>query len=95
MAANKLFINTDGKGSTFTDGTAAAGVGSTGAGQGMNYGDVNGDGKVDLLVASWAGANELYENNGKGHFTDVANVAGAKDTIVGQGVAFGDVNNDG
>lgn len=39
--------------------------------------------------------NALYRNNGDGTFTDVAESAGVSGTGFGQGVAVGDVNNDG
>merc|ERR1712046_377581 len=37
----------------------------------------------------------LYENNGKGKFKDIASEAGVNYHMFGQGVAFGDVDNDG
>lgn len=90
MTGHKLLRNNGNF--TFTDVTAAAGVGDTGAGMGSSWADFDGDGWVDLYVANRTGStmpngqgspimNMLYRNNGDGTFTDVA---------VQQGVAAAD-----
>lgn len=68
---------------TFTDVTVGAGLGDLGAGAGSTWGDVNGDGWLDLYLANrtlsecQAGstpgsANRLYINTGEGTFTEAA-----------------------
>jgi hypothetical protein len=71
--ANALFRNNGNE--TFTDVTAAAGVGDTGYGQGATVGDYDNDGDFDLYVMNH-GPNILYRNNGDGTFTDVTAEAG-------------------
>ena len=64
------------------------------------WGDYNNDGRPDLLVANDAQPNQLYRNQGKGMFEEVALRAGvAVDEDgrerAGMGVDFGDYDNDG
>lgn len=91
--SNQLFIG-DGTG-TFTDATAAAGVAGNSAAQGMNIADIDGDGDLDIMVTNIGKPHILYENDGKGKFKDIASEAGVDYHMFGQGVAFGDVDNDG
>lgn len=64
--------------------------------------DVDGDLDAYLVQAgplqgereTW-GPNQLFENDGAGHFTDVTEGSGAGDRGYGQGVAAGDLDNDG
>ena len=65
-------------------------------GSGVAWFDYNNDGQQDLYITMRTGANYLYENNGDGTFTDVANAANAQDASGdGAGVVTGDFNNDG
>ncbi|MDX9911369.1 MAG: CRTAC1 family protein [Phycisphaerales bacterium] len=70
---------------TFTNVTAAAGIGDTGMGMGCVWGDYDNDGWIDLYVANRSGAlnnftpNRLFHNNGDGTFTDVAQTLGVAD----------------
>jgi hypothetical protein len=71
--ANALYRN-NGDG-TFTDVTAAAGVGHKGYGVGCSAADYDGDGDLDLYVLNY-GPNVFYRNEGNGTFTDVTDAAG-------------------
>src|SRR5437879_7332278 len=73
-------------------------------GNGIAIFDYDGDGADDIFLAngstlqSRAGegaAPQLYHNDGRGHFTDVAAKAGLIAQGWGQGVCVGDYDNDG
>jgi len=87
---------------TFTDVSAKAGVADTGAyfGLGSVFVDVNGDGKVDLLVADDSTPNYLYLNKGDGTFEDVSFASGYALNESGRetasmGIAVGDTTHNG
>jgi hypothetical protein len=86
---------------TFADVTAASGVTHPeGKGLGCLWWDPDDDGDEDLYIANDGVANNLYRNDGKGRFTDVALVAGAAYSPSGSaegsmGVDAGDANGDG
>lgn len=91
--ANVLLRN---DGSTFTDFTAAAGVGDGGPGVAAVWGDMDNDGDLDLFVSNRPGNNALYRNEGDGHFTNVAAQAGVTDPSGwGEGSAWIDHDGDG
>jgi hypothetical protein len=90
---NRLYHN-DGDG-TFTDVTAAAGVGDTGLCLGSAWGDYDDDGDADLYVVNDFGRSTLYRNEGDGTFTDVTAAAGALAYGAGMSASFGDYDNDG
>jgi hypothetical protein len=81
---------------TFTDVTAAAGLGDAGWAVGVCVGDYNNDGFEDLYV-TYYGQDRLYRNNGDGTFTDVTAHAGLRGKALrfGSGCAFVDYNRDG
>jgi hypothetical protein len=47
---------------------------------GIAAGDINGDGYLDLLIATWVGGSELYANNGDGTFTNISAASGINTT---------------
>jgi hypothetical protein len=83
----------------FRDVTAAAGVAGSGRGMGVLAADLDGDGRIDWLVANDAESNALWRNRGDGTFEDAADRLGL--AVNGQGlaeanmgIAFGDTNGD-
>ena len=92
QVANVLYRNNhDG---TFTDVTAAAGVGDAGFGQGCCAADYDNDGDTDLYVSNW-GPDRFYRNDGDGKFTEVGASIGVQNDLFGQCCAFFDFNGDG
>ena len=79
---------------TFRDVTAEAGLTQSGIGMGAAIGDVDNDGRADLLV-TYLGRNVLYRNNGDGTFADVTNEAVALDGRWSTSAAFFDYDRDG
>jgi len=60
------------------------------------WGDVNNDGKIDLVVGCLRGANRYFENAGDGRFVDKSDELGLPQKIFNsQAVALADVNGDG
>jgi enediyne biosynthesis protein E4 len=101
-APHFLFHN-NGNG-TFTDRALVAGVALSGdgreqAGMGVDAGDYNGDGLLDLIVTNFShDYNTLYENHVGGFFTDAsypAGIARGSGPYMGWGVGFVDIDNDG
>ena len=91
-ARHRLYRN-NGNG-TFTDVSAASGIGISGFGMGACSADYDNDGFADLYVTS-VGSNRLYRNNGAGGFIDVTDKAGVAAGLWSTSCAFGDVDNDG
>jgi len=89
----RLFVN-DGSGH-FTEEAAARGVDDAGSiGVGAVCADFNRDGYQDLYVTN-DGPNRLYQNDGAGHFADVAPSAGVADPGAGFAASWGDYDGDG
>ncbi len=71
-------------------------------GGGVALFDLENDGDLDVYCVQSgrlgspgaAGANQLYVNDGSGHFTNVSDASGADDTGYGMGVTAGDFDND-
>jgi enediyne biosynthesis protein E4 len=87
---------------TFTDVTAAAGLymGGTYYGLGVTASDIDGDGRIDILVANDSTPNHLYRNQGGGRFVDDAIMSGFAYSNdgreqAGMGIDTGDVDGDG
>lgn len=73
---------------TFTEVTKEAGLWEpTGRGMGAVACDLDGDGDVDIYVTNDAMANNLWINDGQGHFTDQADEMGTAFGEGGQGVS--------
>lgn len=109
FGTSRLFWN-NGDG-TFSDGTAAAGVGSDENGMGSAVGDFDGDGRLDWFVTSiwehgdvcenrkrcgWSrSGNRLYRNAGGRVFEDWTDRIGVRDSGWGWATTFADFDNDG
>ena len=98
---NYLFYN-NGDG-TFTEiaawvGCAYSSEGLAQAGMGVDAGDYNGDGLMDIFVTNFSEeTNNLYRNNGDGTFTDTiyeVNLGDPTYLPVGFGTGFFDYDND-
>jgi enediyne biosynthesis protein E4 len=103
FGTSKYFVNnTDG---TFTESTAAAGVGLEGNGMGTTVGDFNNDGRPDWYVTSvyaptsYPGVpgtgNMLYLNNGGDSFSEVGASKGVRQGGWGWGTVAVDLRNAG
>ena len=96
---DRLYRNVGG--GRFEDVSARTGVTSVRrAGMGVVADDFNGDGHIDFYVANDADANLLWQNDGRGRFTDRALLAGAAVNGHGiveasMGVAAADFDDDG
>jgi hypothetical protein len=89
---------------TFTDVAFVAGVaynedGKTESSMGVDFGDYDRDGDMDLVVPNFQGETcTLYENSGNGYFTDASAASGIgalTKAYVGWGAGFLDFDNDG
>jgi hypothetical protein len=91
------------KDGTFKDGAIEAGVayspdGKPQAGMGVSVGDYNRDGLLDIVKTNFAGdTDSLYMNLGDGSFDDRTYQAGLgmNTRLLGWGVSFIDIDNDG
>jgi enediyne biosynthesis protein E4 len=86
-------------GGRFTDVTARAGVAGRGRGMGVLASDLDGDGRIDFLVANDAEPNALWINRGDGTFEDRAEMLGIAVNGEGRpeanmGIACGDSDGD-
>jgi predicted Zn-dependent protease len=80
-------------------GAAASATGGYKAGMGIACGDLDGDGKIDLAVTNYYGeSTTFYRNLGGGIFADHSESVGLSAPtrlLLGFGIAFLDVDNDG
>lgn len=96
---NSLLQN-DGRG-RFQDVTFEVGLGDPAyPTQTAGWADYDGDGDLDLFVGNeydrtMPAPGQLFENDGTGHFTDVAPRAGVENQRYAKAVAWGDVDEDG
>ena len=79
----------------FEDVARAIGLDKTAGGRGTAVFDYDGDGYLDVVVASAHGGCSLYHNNGDGTFTDVSVGSGLDACVNVFGIIAGDYNNDG
>ena len=84
-------------GDHWTEATAAVGLDDNNHkfSLGAIWEDFDDDGDVDLYVANDFGRNNLYINDGKGHFHDEGVKRGADDIGAAMGVSVADANLDG
>jgi|GEM_PF-1078952 len=75
--------------------SATSGTDDSGFGEGIAWGDYNGDGLEDLFVANYGGENSLYRNDGGGVFIDVGAAAGVDDSRTCFAASWSDYDNDG
>ncbi len=95
FGANRFYVNhTD---SHFTEETAAYGLEDIGNGMGVAVGDYDNNGTFDIYVTniSYIFSNPLFSNDGRGHFTDVAEQVGVSDPGWSWGTEFFDADHDG
>ena len=91
-AKNRLFRQ--GPDGRFADASAGSGLDVAGYGMGVAVGDVDNDGRPDLLVTEYGGLR-LFLNRGEGKFADVTRAAGLESTQWGTSAAFFDYDRDG
>ncbi len=90
--ANILYQN-DGSGH-FTDVSESSGTNVAGEGMGVDFGDINNDGWLDLYITNRF-ENTLLLNNADGTFSNISESAAIMDLGMGWGTTFLDFNNDG
>jgi hypothetical protein len=91
-ATNRLYAGQ--RDGTFKDVSAGSGLDVNGFNMGVAVGDVNNDGKPDVLITQFCGVR-LFLNNGDGTFTDVTREAGLSNPSWGTSAAFFDYDRDG
>src|SRR5438270_10341019 len=91
-SVNRLFRQTeDGR---FVDVTAGSGLDFDGYNVGVAVGDVDNDGRPDVLITQYTGV-KLLLNRGGGKFRDITAEAGISNPVWGASAAFFDYDRDG
>ncbi len=95
IGGNNLYLN-DGNG-IFVKASQKIATAEEGWGKGPTFGDVDNDGDLDLYEGDCKLANQLYLNDGKGNFVNVADEQPQLQcaTVRTKGTAFADIDNDG
>jgi hypothetical protein len=89
---NRLYLQTaDGR---FRDASAGSGLDFDGYNMGVAIGDVDNDGRPDVLITQFTGAR-LFHNEGGGKFRDITEEAGIVNPHWGASAAFVDYDRDG
>jgi enediyne biosynthesis protein E4 len=79
---------------TFQDVTAGSGLDVAGHNRGVAVGDVNNDGRPDVLLTQYGGI-KLFLNRGGGHFEDITAESGLFNPLWSMSAAFLDYDRDG
>ncbi len=79
----------------FEEVSSQIGLDKTSGGRGTAIFDLDGDGYLDVVVASSHGGRSVYRNNGDGTFSDVSVGSGVDECVNCFVVAVGDYDNDG
>ncbi len=102
MSANFLFHNLGGfkfEETALLAGAAGSANGDYQSGMGVACGDIDGDGRPDIAVTNFYGeSTTLFQNIGGGNFSDrtaALGLAVPSRYLLGFGIAFPDVDNDG
>ena len=104
LMPNRLWLQRDRQSGRFGDeallaGCALNGDGRAEASMGVDLGDYDGDGDLDLFITKFDGeTNTLYRNDGRGQFLDVTAGSGLGEPsfrLTGFGARFLDYDNDG
>src|SRR5262249_8166546 len=91
-ATHRLFRQTpDGR---FADISRGSGLDVAGYGMGVAVGDVNNDGRPDVLITEYRGLR-LFLNEGGGHFREVTRESGLDSPLWGTSASFLDYDRDG
>jgi hypothetical protein len=89
---NRLYLQ--GKDGRFRDASAGSGLDYAGYCMGVAVGDVNNDGRPDVLVTEYLGVR-LFLNLGGGKFREITKEAGLENLAWGTSAAFVDYDRDG
>ena len=91
---NELWRNLgDGKFEDITDRAGLRFVGRVGVA--ASFGDIDNDGDPDLYITNVRSGNLMFENDGKGHFTDISRESGTDIAAHSSGATFFDYDRDG
>ncbi|MBL0341569.1 MAG: CRTAC1 family protein [Bacteroidetes bacterium] len=90
---NRLFVN-DGN-NNFTEQAATFGIDIGWQTWTSSFGDIDNDGDLDLLLTNHDHINQIFENDGTGHYTELVNSGVNNGNITPIESVFEDFDNDG